>query len=564
MSISLGSSALTDLRLGTSQVSLAYLGTSLVYQSSSVTSSTWTPAQLNNLKYYFTAGAGTTLVSGRVSEWTDQVSGVKMTATVSSSAYWPQYVSSEPLANNKPALYFNSGSSRTNERLQSIVTASGLIPEDNLTVIAIIIPNSSYDSQYQIYGGIGANTSGNNYETAMWIATPSVNGEWGSYNWQTAGPANGNASSGVSVTKNIASWHAVAYNSATGSIIQYVNSSVSASTATGKVNPTKSTLKLIAGDYSDGSDGGGLGIINGKILELIYTSQIPSTTEFNNLTTYVNTYYASPSASYDADAQKFINATGISGSTAMAINAFVNTLKTGSIWTKFDVIYPFVGNSSASYAYNLVDTGSYYADWGNSNQMTFNDSTGLKMPGTLETYMNTKYNVTNLTRSNYHISFYKISGAPSDSWGAGDASNVDMGAYNESTQRGIALAAAFQTATNTIANGFNAIGDGADNNAAPSTGSMLLTGDSTHTSLYKGSTEVRQKAWTDSGAPNSGSIAIGAMTRLQEPTTAQYYHVYFTSGSWGMATIGQHISGSDATNFYNAVQSLQVSMSRQV
>jgi hypothetical protein len=61
MSISLGSSALTDLRLGTSQVSLAYLGTSLVYQSSSVTSSTWTPAQLNNLKYYFTAGAGTTL-----------------------------------------------------------------------------------------------------------------------------------------------------------------------------------------------------------------------------------------------------------------------------------------------------------------------------------------------------------------------------------------------------------------------------------------------------------------------------------------------------------------------
>jgi hypothetical protein len=269
-----------------------------------------------------------------------------------------------------------------------------------------------------------------------------------------------------------------------------------------------------------------------------------------------------PSASYDADAQKFINATGISGSTAMAINAFVNTLKTGSIWTKFDVIYPFVGNSSASYAYNLVNTGSYYADWGNSNQITFNDSTGLKMPGTLETYMNTKYNVTNLTRSNWHISFYKLSGLPSDSWGAGEASNVDMGAFNEVTGRGVLLAAAFLTATNTISRGFSS--SGTDNNAAPRTGSMLLTGDSTHTSLYKGTTEVTQNAWSDSGAPDSGSIAIGAMTRLQESTGAQYYHSYYTSGSWGMATIGQHISGSDATNFYNAVQSFQVSMSRQV
>jgi len=251
----------------------------------------WTPADLTGLKYYFTAGAGVTLVSDRVSKWTDQVSGSEMTATVSSSAYWPQYVSSEPLANNKPALYFSSGSSRTNERLQSIISSTGIAASDDLTVIAIIIPSSSYDAQYQIYGGIGSNTSGANYENAMWIASPSISGEWGRYNFQ-AGSANGNVSTGVSVTKDAVSWHAVVYDSSAGTITQYVNSSTAAETTTGAaVNPTKSTLKLIAGDYSDGSDIGGIGIINGKILELIYTTAVPTTTELDNLTTYVNSYY---------------------------------------------------------------------------------------------------------------------------------------------------------------------------------------------------------------------------------------------------------------------------------
>jgi hypothetical protein len=233
---------------------------------------TWTPADFAGLKYYFTAGAGVTLVSNRVSKWTDQVSGSEMTATVSSSAYWPQYVSSEPLANNKPALYFSSGSSRTNERLQRLISSTGIAASDDLTVIGIIIPSSSYDSQYQIYGGIGVNNTAN-YENAMWIASPSVNGQWGRY----AGPVNGNASTGVSVTKNAVSWHAVVYDSSAGTITQYVNSSTAAQTTTGAaVNPTKSTLKLIAGDYSDGGNVGGLGIINGKILELIYLTAIPT------------------------------------------------------------------------------------------------------------------------------------------------------------------------------------------------------------------------------------------------------------------------------------------------
>jgi hypothetical protein len=266
---------------------------------------------------------------------------------------------------------------------------------------------------------------------------------------------------------------------------------------------------------------------------------------------------------YDTDAEKFITATGISGTTADAINTFVVSLKNNSLWTKFDVIYPFVGNSSGSYAYNLVNTGSYYGTFISSSNITYNDSQGVKFNGTYNTYMNTNYNVTNITRSNAHISFYKITGAPSNTWGGG-TENIEFGAYNENTGRGILLASAYTTANNTISNRFMGIGSGPNNNAAPSSGSILLTGDSTHTSIYKGSTEVTQRSWTDSGAPNSGSIAFGAMTRLQDAVTAEFYHVYFTSGSYGLATIGQHISGSDATNYYNASQTLQTSLGRAV
>jgi hypothetical protein len=45
----------------------------------------------------------------------------------------------------------------------------------------------------------------------------------------------------------------------------------------------------------------------------------------------------------DPDAQAFIDATGISGTTATAINQLVLGLKTDNIWTKTQALYPFVG-----------------------------------------------------------------------------------------------------------------------------------------------------------------------------------------------------------------------------
>lgn len=252
--------------------------------------SQWTPAQLTGLKYYFTAGAGLTLVGDRVSSWTDQVNSVVLTATVSSSAYWPKYISSDSSVNNKPSLYFNSGSETTN-RLQNLITSSGVSTTDDFTVIGIIAPVTNSVGGFQVYGGIGTSAAApNNYEQVMETNIPGVNNTFITYVF--SGGSATNPSSGVAINNGVANYHIVAYDSSAGTVYQYANSTTAATTTTGRaVNPTKSALKIIAGDYSDGSNIGGIPYRNGKIMELIYLTSIPSAQELSDLNDYVNNYY---------------------------------------------------------------------------------------------------------------------------------------------------------------------------------------------------------------------------------------------------------------------------------
>lgn len=62
------------------------------------------------------------------------------------------------------------------------------------------------------------------------------------------------------------------------------------------------------------------------------------------------------SASFDADAQAFITATGITDVTQKnSINTLVTSLKSNSLWSKFYLIYPFVGGTAFTHKFNLKD-----------------------------------------------------------------------------------------------------------------------------------------------------------------------------------------------------------------
>lgn len=248
----------------------------------------WTPADFNNLKYYFTAGAGLTLSGSWANGWTDQVSSVTMTTgSAAAGRTAPLYVASSAM-NGQPALLFNSGSITTN-RLQ-VEISTGISSSNDLTVIGILKPKQNSLGDYQIYGGIGVNTVFSaNYETAMYVNSPGNNNKFGVYVF-----AGGTATdSALSTTySEVPTWHAVTYNSAAGTIEQYLNSTTAAVTITGKaINPTKSTFKLIAGNYSDGSDVGLTAPPDLLLAELIYITGIPTSQEFSDLATYVTTKY---------------------------------------------------------------------------------------------------------------------------------------------------------------------------------------------------------------------------------------------------------------------------------
>jgi hypothetical protein len=76
---------------------------------------------------------------------------------------------------------------------------------------------------------------------------------------------------------------------------------------------------------------------------------------------------------FDPDAQAFIDATGISGTDATAINTLVLDLKADSLWTEMYALWPFVGGTSTTNKYNLINPAQYSASFQGSQ--TFN-STG--------------------------------------------------------------------------------------------------------------------------------------------------------------------------------------------
>jgi hypothetical protein len=109
-----------------------------------------------------------------------------------------------------------------------------------------------------------------------------------------------------------------------------------------------------------------------------------------------------------SDAQKFINATGITDATQKnAINTLVNDLKFYGLWTKLKAIYPMVGGTATAHKFNLKDPRdlneafrlSFIGGWTHS-------STGALPNGTTayaDSFLNA---LTSLTNNNYHLSHY--------------------------------------------------------------------------------------------------------------------------------------------------------------
>jgi hypothetical protein len=246
---------------------------------------------------------------------------------------------------------------------------------------------------------------------------------------------------------------------------------------------------------------------------------------------------------YDADAQAFFDRVTTAGGTLSnteksAVNQLVLDMKDDGIWSKMQFIYPMVGASAAACAQNLKSS-SFTATF--STGFTF-ASTGVKGNGT-SSFMNTSYvpstNLPNL--QNAHISIY----SRTQIRGGGD-----IGVAQSGTEVGLAV-----DLNSSGIYGYANIGNRDARNLLinSSTGFFLATRTSqTLIELFQNKNLL------------ATNTALNTTTKPSQQIQISKFGTLFSSREFAFASIGEGLNNTESDDFYDAVQDMQVTLSRNV
>jgi len=252
----------------------------------------------------------------------------------------------------------------------------------------------------------------------------------------------------------------------------------------------------------------------------------------------------------DADAQAFITASGISGTEATAINTLVVTLKSINIWTKIKAAYPCVGSSATSMKWNLKDA----RDLDSAYRLTFVggatfSANGIQFNGT-NSYANTfLIPSTSLSLNSAHLSFYSRTnnvGTYADMGGNGTGSTNDS--Y-------------FQILSKWSDNSLYAMVNDTDFTTNVVTNSLgLMLGSRTALNVsksYRNGVVITSKTAASISRP-SKNVFIGARNNAADGI------LNYSNRQCAFASIGDGLTDAEALALYNAVQTFQTTLGRQV
>ncbi len=252
----------------------------------------------------------------------------------------------------------------------------------------------------------------------------------------------------------------------------------------------------------------------------------------------------STAPAYDADATAFFTAASITDTTQKnAVNTLVLSLKSANIWTKMKALYPVVGGSASSHAVNLKQPGtfnlSFATGWTHS-------STGMTPSNA---YANTFLNsASHLSLNSTHISFYSRTNS--------NATEIEIGSQNSSTPIHYLLLE-IRTSGNTYAIINTSNTSGTSFSDANSLGYYI--GNRTASNVMNCFKNGNKSLNTSIASTflNNSNIYIGA---LNNGITASN----FTTKQCAFASIGDGLTDAEALSFYNAVQTYQTTLGRQV
>lgn len=247
----------------------------------------------------------------------------------------------------------------------------------------------------------------------------------------------------------------------------------------------------------------------------------------------------------DADAQAFITATTITDSTQQsAINVLVTSLKSANLWSKMKAIYPLVGGTAEKHRWNLKNPSQYKIDWFGGGTHSSNGY----LPNGLS-YGNTNFipTIDYSVNNSAHISFYSRTNSS-------EAQFNEMGCY-QANYLVITLRRSDQSQNtflyaNTLSGGINFF----DSN---SLGLYVSNRINNQANGYKNGVSKGSNTVADN-ARNNLAVIIGANNSSNNNVTQ------YSNRECAFATIGDGLTDTEATNFYTAVQTFQVALSRNV
>lgn len=254
----------------------------------------------------------------------------------------------------------------------------------------------------------------------------------------------------------------------------------------------------------------------------------------------------STAIAYDADATAFFTAASITDTTQKnAVNTLVLSLKSANIWAKMKAIYPIVGGSASSHAVNLKQTGTYNLSFATG---WTHSSTGMTPNGA--TYANTSLIPNSvLTNNNTSISYYSRTNT--------DGLYFDIGCGQSSGQY---IDFILRLTNNLYSDSYNNSTGRITTANTNSLGFYINT--RTASNLFKVFKNNSQLGLTNTGASTGFTnltipISLGA---LNEGGTYKYY----SNRECSFSSIGDGLTDAEALSFYNAVQTYQTTLGRQV
>lgn len=252
-----------------------------------------------------------------------------------------------------------------------------------------------------------------------------------------------------------------------------------------------------------------------------------------------------------AEALAFIAAAGITDATQkQAICTLVSDLKAFGIYNKMIAVYPFIGGTSTTHKYNLInplDTNAAFRlvfSGGGTHASTGWTPNGVN--GFADTFLAPS---TSLSQNDVHLSYYSRTDV--------NANQVEIGCSDYTVSPARALYLLYRYGNDR----FKAL-----NNVDVNTGSIfsptngMLIGSritsSTIKYYYKGSLTDTLSA--TSTATNNRNIILGA--QRQSTTLIANY----STKECAFASIGDGLTDTEAANLYTAVQKYQTTLGRQV